>query len=292
MGGSLVTDSDCLAARDRGHRESSRKCRPRSHRAVIFDGHVQAEMERAIDHFLDCTVQWTPRWFNKPKFHIIRHLPFHVRRFGPAILFATEAFESYNAVIREQSIHSNRHAPSRDIALGFSHTSRVRHFMSGGVFQARDVPAAERTSARRTGPARLQPLCRGPPHASSARWETVGPDALALARTGGTRVNFVAKQLGIEEPGEVVAGAYSSSCSYLPMRLTEWMAQALCDVMARRRLVGVVCRCLLTPRMYGHNQNVMSTSPAGLFSCAMGKKHTSPPGCSLARGTIPALPLS
>ncbi|VDB95486.1 unnamed protein product [Peniophora sp. CBMAI 1063] len=100
-----------------------------------------AEMETVIDYFLKCTARWTPRWFNKPKFHLLRHLPFHVRRFGPAVLFATEAFESFNAVIRDHSIHSNRHAPSRDIALGLAHASRVRHIMSGGLFPTRDPKA-------------------------------------------------------------------------------------------------------------------------------------------------------
>ncbi|KAI6018600.1 hypothetical protein BKA83DRAFT_4464938 [Pisolithus microcarpus] len=91
----------------------------------------------AIDYFLNCTARWTPRWFNKPKFHIIRHLPDHIRRFGPAILFATEGFESYNAVIRDHSIHSNRQAPSRDIAHGMARCHRIRHLLSGGTFSAR-----------------------------------------------------------------------------------------------------------------------------------------------------------
>ncbi|KAI0309831.1 hypothetical protein OF83DRAFT_1179167 [Amylostereum chailletii] len=44
------------------------------------------DMEDSIENFLRCTAKWTPRWFNKPKFHLIRHLPYHVRRFGPAIV--------------------------------------------------------------------------------------------------------------------------------------------------------------------------------------------------------------
>ncbi|KZT24421.1 hypothetical protein NEOLEDRAFT_1156913 [Neolentinus lepideus HHB14362 ss-1] len=63
-------------------------------------------LQRSIDYFLDCTCRLTPCWFNKPKFHIILHLPEHIRRFGPAMLFATEGFD----------VLSNRHAPSRDIA--------------------------------------------------------------------------------------------------------------------------------------------------------------------------------
>ena len=70
-------------------------------------------MQEAIDYFLNCTARWTPRWFNKPKFHIVLHLPEHIRRFGPAMLFATEGFESFNAVIRSHSIHSNHRALTR-----------------------------------------------------------------------------------------------------------------------------------------------------------------------------------
>lgn len=69
---------------------------------------------------------------------MIIHLPAHIRRFGPAVLFATESFESFNAVIRAKSIHSNRLAPSRDIALAFAHNNRVRHLVSGGRHFFRD----------------------------------------------------------------------------------------------------------------------------------------------------------
>ncbi|KAG1784306.1 uncharacterized protein HD556DRAFT_1251521, partial [Suillus plorans] len=92
----------------------------------------------AIDNFLACTAMWTPRWFNKSKFHIILHVVDHIRRFGPAALFATESFESFNAVIRAKSIHSNHCAPSRDIAHSFAHGSRIRHILSGARILIRD----------------------------------------------------------------------------------------------------------------------------------------------------------
>lgn len=91
-------------------------------------------MKKLIDQFLYTVARWDPTWFNKPKFHIILHLPDHIKRLGPAPLFATEAFESYNALIRTESVHSNRQAPSRDIALAFAHSNRVRHLISGGQF--------------------------------------------------------------------------------------------------------------------------------------------------------------
>ncbi|EJD39390.1 hypothetical protein AURDEDRAFT_37439, partial [Auricularia subglabra TFB-10046 SS5] len=79
-------------------------------------------LNQSITDFLAATAQWSPDWFNKPKFHVLLHLPEHIRRFGPAILFATEGFESFNA------------APSRDIARAMAQSDRVRHLLSGGFF--------------------------------------------------------------------------------------------------------------------------------------------------------------
>ncbi|CAE6529069.1 unnamed protein product [Rhizoctonia solani] len=86
----------------------------------------------SINNLLQATVLWSAQWFNKPKFHVLLHLPEHIRRFGPATLFATETFESYNAVIRLRSIHSNRHAPSHDIARAFCRLYAIRFLVSGG----------------------------------------------------------------------------------------------------------------------------------------------------------------
>jgi hypothetical protein len=71
------------------------------------------------------------RWVNKPKFHHLKHLPQSIRRFGNARLFATERFESYNGVICQSSIHSNRQAPGRDIATRFQDYSIMRVLLSG-----------------------------------------------------------------------------------------------------------------------------------------------------------------
>ena len=94
--------------------------------------------------------QWTPRWFNKPKYHILLHLVEHIRQYGPAILFATENFESHNAIIRGKSVHSNRHAPSLDIARQFAQYNRIRHLLSGGPLRLKvtSVNAANATDAK------------------------------------------------------------------------------------------------------------------------------------------------
>ncbi|KAJ7870044.1 hypothetical protein B0H14DRAFT_2571467 [Mycena olivaceomarginata] len=74
------------------------------------------DLDAAIKHFLDCTCGLTLQWFNKPNF----------MRFGPAMLFATKGFESFNAIIRSASVHSNRHAPSLDIAARMAKANIVK----------------------------------------------------------------------------------------------------------------------------------------------------------------------
>ncbi len=91
------------------------------------------QLEDAIVQFLGATALWSTQWFNKIKFHVWVHLPRHIKRFGPAILFATETMESYNLVIRLRSVHSPRQAPSVDIARSFIHVHIVRHLVSGGL---------------------------------------------------------------------------------------------------------------------------------------------------------------
>ncbi|KAF7371200.1 hypothetical protein MSAN_00755500 [Mycena sanguinolenta] len=99
---------------------------------IDIDSHI-ALITKEIDSFLLHAARWTNRWFNKPKFHIILHLPAHIRRFGPAILFATEAFESFNAII----------------PLAFAQGNRIRHLLSGGLFMlSRTADSAETSPSK------------------------------------------------------------------------------------------------------------------------------------------------
>ncbi|KAI0260095.1 hypothetical protein BC834DRAFT_973700 [Gloeopeniophorella convolvens] len=106
------------------------------------------ELEDSINDLLLTTAQWTTSWFKKPKFHVILHLPEHVVRLAPAILMATEGFESFNHVIRLRSVHSNRQAPSKDIASSMNFLHAARHLISGGVvFPTADSDSTSRRQA-------------------------------------------------------------------------------------------------------------------------------------------------
>lgn len=194
---------------------------------------TQIRLSEAIDHFLETTCALTPRWFNKPKFHIILHLPRHIRRFGPAMLFATEGFESFNAVIRSHSIHSNHRAPSRDIAAGMAHHNRLRHFLSGGMFSFPRIVAGEvdedvdatDEDADITG-ARNATLSnsRSPWLTKMARtdhdhiqWRSIGPEPRALLALDGFDVNILGSLSATESeaaegPDSDKRGKLSGSC--------------------------------------------------------------------------------
>ncbi|KAJ7885666.1 hypothetical protein B0H14DRAFT_3431620 [Mycena olivaceomarginata] len=172
-----------------------------------IDAHI-ALLTAEINHFLACAARWTTRWFNKPKFHILLHLPAHIRRFGPAILFATEAFESFNAIIRAKSVHSNRHAPSRDIARAFAQGNRIRHLLSGGLFMQPSLVDAALTPSSTTPsnnaanpspipatkPSRLELIANRKLSRKEKDWAHAGPGPLSLV----SLPNTVTQYLGLD----------------------------------------------------------------------------------------------
>ncbi|KAH9927295.1 uncharacterized protein B0H18DRAFT_907557, partial [Fomitopsis serialis] len=93
------------------------------------------ELRSVIQDVQDSAAALSPSLLTlKSKFHILLHLPEHILRFGPALLFSTERYESFNRIFRLCSIHSNRQAPSRDIAVAFANQDRCRHVMTGGFW--------------------------------------------------------------------------------------------------------------------------------------------------------------
>ncbi|KAA1125883.1 hypothetical protein PGTUg99_014867 [Puccinia graminis f. sp. tritici] len=88
------------------------------------------ELRNQIDIFMWHSINMNAQWVNKPKFHMLQHLPESIERFGPACLFATEKFESFNSILRNASVHSNRHRPGRDLGLSFLNFHALRLVVS------------------------------------------------------------------------------------------------------------------------------------------------------------------
>jgi len=119
---------------------------------------LQADLSHVIDDFLSVTAQCAPSILvTKPKFHFLLHLPMFIRRFGPAILYSTERYESFNHVFRLALIYSNRQAPSRDACHLFAEQEGVRHVVSGGYW--RDPTTRKWANA---GPSVLQYISEHP----------------------------------------------------------------------------------------------------------------------------------
>ena len=54
-----------------------------------------------------------------------------IRQFGPAILFLTERYESFNHVFHLTSIYSNHEAPSHDACQLFAAQDHVKYIITG-----------------------------------------------------------------------------------------------------------------------------------------------------------------
>lgn len=132
-------------------------------------------METTIQILLHNLAKCAPQLLtDKGKIHLLVHMPFFVLRFGPLLGPSTERYESFNAVFRECSIHSNRQAPSRDIAARFAAFDRVRHIASGGYWY----------------------------DSGSKTWRTAGQHVLSLSQTD----PFLVKMLACREVSPKLPG--------------------------------------------------------------------------------------
>ncbi|PLW56917.1 hypothetical protein PCANC_01263 [Puccinia coronata f. sp. avenae] len=100
-----------------------------------------------IHWFMRLIIELNAQWVNKAKLHMLLHLPQSIRRFGPASLFSTEKFESYNGVLRKASVHSNRLSPSRDLAVTFANYSGLKFLVSGGVLYNKQTSSTSTASS-------------------------------------------------------------------------------------------------------------------------------------------------
>ncbi|KAN0136748.1 hypothetical protein V8E53_005518 [Lactarius tabidus] len=99
-----------------------------------------SSLTQIIGDFLNITAKCSPSiLISKPNFHFLIHLPAFIRRFGPAILFSTERYESFNHVFCLSYIYSNRQAPSRDSCNTFAAQDRIKHISTGGYWLDTDT---------------------------------------------------------------------------------------------------------------------------------------------------------
>ncbi|KAH9886480.1 hypothetical protein C8Q73DRAFT_669148 [Cubamyces lactineus] len=104
-------------------------------------------------------------------------------------LFATEAFELFNAVIRMKSVHSNHQAPSRDIARAFAQSNRICHLLSGRYFMHEDtLPPNLPSNTDELGTS--TPACV-PFSFDCSRWRTVGAGPLSLVPDHSTVTRYL-----------------------------------------------------------------------------------------------------
>lgn len=105
------------------------------HTKIDNTEHYLAKLARTISDFLNVTAQCAPSiLISKPKFHFLVHLPAYIRCFGPAIIFLTERYESFNHVFRLTCIYNNRRAPSRDTCMTFVRNDTAKHIATGGYW--------------------------------------------------------------------------------------------------------------------------------------------------------------
>lgn len=91
-----------------------------------------ADIETTADNVLDALSINEPKhmvYHLKP--HLLTHLATDIQRFDPLPGSTTERYEPFNAVFRSSSVLSNRHKPSRDIAIDRAHCERVKYTLLG-----------------------------------------------------------------------------------------------------------------------------------------------------------------
>ncbi|KAI8995174.1 hypothetical protein BC832DRAFT_535958, partial [Gaertneriomyces semiglobifer] len=94
---------------------------------------LQRSLQAMMATIADINVSWLSA---HAKYHTLAHVVENIREFGPAVLYMSEKFESFNKVMRNHAVHTNRHGPSVDVARRFARYAVVRHLLSGGMFKS------------------------------------------------------------------------------------------------------------------------------------------------------------
>ncbi|CAD6889753.1 unnamed protein product [Tilletia caries] len=117
----------------------------------------QGQLKASISHLWSAFAHFRPKWLtHKVKLHFLVHLGRQAELFGPLKNTSTERYESFNAVQRQAAVHTNRGAPSKDIASRIATQETVAHWASGGVGWA-----SEDNQLAQPGP-QIEPLLDDP----------------------------------------------------------------------------------------------------------------------------------
>ncbi|KAL9931874.1 hypothetical protein V8E36_009189 [Tilletia maclaganii] len=83
----------------------------------------------------------------KPKLHVLSHAIEDIQRFGPLPIVSSERFESFNTIIRESSVLSNRKNASRDIARRVADEEMMCDLIAGASFMDQTSKTRRRVGA-------------------------------------------------------------------------------------------------------------------------------------------------
>lgn len=99
------------------------------------------EMIHVCKDFVMAIKSYNAELLNRPKFHLLLHLPQSVQDFGPTASYSAERYcivilivmlfnirrgESFNGNVRLQNLQSNRHASSLDISTKYAKLQHLR----------------------------------------------------------------------------------------------------------------------------------------------------------------------
>ncbi|KAI8636064.1 hypothetical protein BD408DRAFT_377487 [Parasitella parasitica] len=96
------------------------------------------------NHCIKIQLKEPPLFSIQPKVHFLFHLEDDIRRFAMPVHYETEHGEQYNKFIREAILLTNRHNPSKDVALKLAKQFVVRHLVNGGSFTVTKNDGSER----------------------------------------------------------------------------------------------------------------------------------------------------
>ncbi|KAL0078267.1 hypothetical protein F4703DRAFT_1945569 [Phycomyces blakesleeanus] len=85
----------------------------------------------------------------QPKLHMLHQMVQDICRFGLPVHYETEHGEQLNKFIHEEILRTNRHNPSKDVAVPFARQFIIHHIVSGGSYLADyKNPETNRTEIR------------------------------------------------------------------------------------------------------------------------------------------------